>query len=128
MSYLRLMQKRHVIRLHNAVFYAYHGNHHEERNLGGKFYVDVEMETDFTDAAEHDSLSETVNYDVVYDTIQSVVIERNYYLIESVAKRIAALILSRFPQVSCVRVRVRKPGAPIKGVVDYVEVEVDECR
>jgi dihydroneopterin aldolase len=25
-------------------------------------------------------------------------------------------------------VRVRKPGAPVKGVIDYVEVEITESR
>ena len=50
------MEKKHFIRLKNAVFYGYHGNHHEERHLGGRFHVDVEMETDFTAAAEQDDL------------------------------------------------------------------------
>jgi len=27
-----------------------------------------------------------------------------------------------------VMVRVRKPGAPVKGVIDYVEVEITESR
>ena len=122
------MEKRHVIRLHNAVFYAYHGNHHEERRLGGKFYVDVDMETDFTEAAENDTLAKTVNYADVYDFIQDIVTSSKVHLIETIAKRIADKILLDFPIVTGVSVRVRKPGAPIKGVIDYVEVQVDERR
>lgn len=122
------MEKKHCIRLHNAVFYAYHGNLHEERNLGGKFHVDVEMETDFTEAAEHDRLAETVNYERVYDLINSTLTKQNFHLIETVAKRIADQVLGTFPQVTRVAVRVRKPGAPVKGVVDFVEAEVDETR
>ncbi|MBL0173962.1 MAG: dihydroneopterin aldolase [Ignavibacteria bacterium] len=122
------MEKRHLIRLHNAVFYAYHGNHHEERRLGGKFYVDVDMETDFTEAAENDTLAKTVNYADVYDFIQDIVTSSKVNLIETIAKRIADKILLDFPIVTGVSVRVRKPGAPIKGVIDYVEVQVDERR
>jgi 7,8-dihydroneopterin aldolase/epimerase/oxygenase len=122
------MQKRHYIRLHNAVFYAYHGNQHEERRLGGKFHVDVEMETDFTEAAEHDSLHETVNYEAVYNLIQDILLTKKFNLIETVAKRIADSILDAYPMVLGVLVRVRKPGAPIRGVVDHVEAEVDERR
>jgi dihydroneopterin aldolase len=122
------MEKKHYIRLHNAVFYGYHGNHREERHLGGRFHIDIEMETDFTEAAEHDHLEETVNYEAVYNLIQDIVTNDTFKLIETVAKRIADRILDTFPQANGVVVRVRKPGAPIKGVIDYVEVEVDEHR
>ena len=122
------MIKQHHIRLHNAVFYAYHGNQHEERHLGGKFHVDVEMETDFSEAAEHDRLNETVNYEQVYNLIQDIIMNQKFNLIETVAKRIADQIIATYEQVRSVRVRVRKPGAPIKGVIDFVEVEVDERR
>jgi 7,8-dihydroneopterin aldolase/epimerase/oxygenase len=122
------MEKRHYIRLHNAVFYAYHGNHHEERNLGGKFHVDVEMETDFTLAAASDKLTETINYELLYNFIQEIVMQETFQLIETIAKRIADRVLDSFTSVTGVVVRVRKPGAPVKGVIDYVEVEVNEHR
>ena len=37
-------------------------------------------------------------------------------------------ILREFRKVLSVTVRVRKPGAPIKGVVDTIEVEVTRGR
>ena len=122
------MQKRHHIRLHNVVFYGYHGNHHEERFLGGRFHLDVELETDFTAAAESDNLAHTVNYEAVYELVRDVVTNNTFKLIEAMACRIASDILRSFPTVAAVRVRVRKPGVPIKGVIDNVEVEVDERR
>jgi len=123
-----MMEKKHFIRLHNAVFYGYHGNHHEERYLGGRFHIDVDMETDITSAAENDSLEQTVNYEAVYNLIQEIVTNQTYKLIETVGKRIADAILTEFVGVRGVVVRVRKPGVPIKGVIDYVEVEVNEHR
>ncbi|MBN1447735.1 MAG: dihydroneopterin aldolase [Bacteroidetes bacterium] len=122
------MEKKHFIRLHNAVFYGYHGNHHEERHLGGRFHIDVELETDFTSAAEHDGLEHTVNYETVYNLIQDLVTNETFKLIETVARRISERILAEFDEVRGVVVRVRKPGVPIKGVIDYVEVEVNERR
>ena len=35
-----------IIRIHNAVFYAYHGVLTDEQNLGGKFDVDVDLHCD----------------------------------------------------------------------------------
>jgi len=37
-----------VIRLRNAVFYAYHGVLLDEQNLGGKFEVDVDLHCDLS--------------------------------------------------------------------------------
>ncbi|MCB2205449.1 dihydroneopterin aldolase [bacterium] len=122
------MEKKHFIRLHNAVFYGYHGNHHEERHLGGRFHIDVDMETDITSAAESDSLERTVNYEAVYNLIEDIVTKQTHKLIETVGKRIADAILAEFVEVRGVVVRVRKPGVPIKGVIDCVEIEVNEHR
>jgi 7,8-dihydroneopterin aldolase/epimerase/oxygenase len=122
------MEKKHFIRLRNAVFYGYHGNHHEERFLGGRFHIDVEMETDFSAAAEHDDLHRTVNYEAVYNLIQDIVTNQSFKLIEALSRRIALSVLDQFADVRAVTVRVRKPGVPLKGVIDSVEVEVNEHR
>jgi len=122
------VQKHHVIRLRNAIFYAYHGIASDEQRMGGKFEVDVDLHVDLTNAAEHDNLQQTVDYEKVYDCIREIVLSKNFFLIESLAAKIAKGILSAFGQVEQVVVRVRKPSAPVKGVVDYVEVEIAEKR
>ena len=123
-----MMRKGHYIRLHNAVFYGYHGNMHEERNLGGRFHVDVELKTDFSRASETDDLHNTVNYETVYTLIQDIMTSEKHRLLETIAERIASVILETWPVVESVVVKVRKPGVPLKGVIDYVEVEIDEQR
>jgi dihydroneopterin aldolase len=117
-----------IIRLRNAVFYAYHGVLTDEQNLGGKFEVDVDLHCDFTKGAKSDHLGDTVNYERVYDCIRTLVLEKNHFLLESLAGSIGKGILKKFSKVDSVTVRVRKPGAPVKGVIDYVEVELTETR
>jgi dihydroneopterin aldolase len=117
-----------VIRLKNMVFYAYHGAMQDEQNLGGKFECDVEMRCDFAAAAESDSLAQTVDYEKVYAFVQKSVIEKKYFLIEALATKIARGLLREFFQLESVTVRLRKPHPPVKGVVDFVEVEVTEHR
>jgi dihydroneopterin aldolase len=117
-----------IIRLENAVFYAYHGVLSDEQNLGGKFHVDAELECDITAGATTDHLKDTVNYERVYERIRELVMGKKYFLIEALAHAIASGILKEFKAVRRVTIRVRKPGAPIKGVVDHVEVEVTESR
>ena len=117
-----------IIRLHNAVFYAYHGVLSDEQTLGGKFHVDVELHCDLSRGAVSDHLRDTVDYERVYDCIRGLVLGRKYMLLEALAHAIAQGILKEFRKVERVTVRVRKPGAPIKGVADYVEVELTEAR
>ncbi len=117
-----------VVRITNAVFYAYHGAVEDEQNLGGKFECDVEMFCDFSAAAESDSLKRTVDYEKVYAFIQSTVLEKNYRLLEALANTIAKGLIREFLNLEEVIVRVRKPHPPVKGVVDFVEVEVTQKR
>ncbi len=122
------MKKFDIIKLHNAVFYAYHGALSDEQNLGGKFEIDVELYCDLSDAKTSDHLSETVNYEKVYAAMKNVVTEKKYFLIEALAHSIGDNILQKFSAVQKTIVRVRKPGAPVHGVIDTIEVEVENER
>jgi dihydroneopterin aldolase len=117
-----------VIRLHNAVFYAYHGVLSDEQNLGGKFEVDLDLYCDLSRAAKTDSLNQTVDYERVYDSIHTIVLQKKYFLLEALAGAIAGGILKKFRKVKGVVVRVRKLNAPVKGVLDFVEVEHSKWR
>jgi len=117
-----------IIRIHNAVFYAYHGVLTDEQNLGGKFDVDVDLHCDLTRGAKSDHLQDTVNYERVYDCIRSLVLDKKHLLLESLASSIGKGILKNFSKVNSVTIRVRKPGAPVRGVIDHVEVELTETR
>ena len=117
-----------IIRLHNAVFYAYHGVLSDEQNLGGKFEVDVDLHCDLSRGAKSDSLDQTIDYERVYDCIMQLVLGKKYYLIEALAGTIADGLLKNFKRAQKVVVRVRKPSAPVKGVIDHVEVEITRER
>jgi dihydroneopterin aldolase len=117
-----------IIRIHNAVFYAYHGVLTDEQNLGGKFDVDVDLHCDLTRGAKSDHLQDTVNYERVYDCIRSLVLDKKHLLLESLASSIGKGILKNFSKVNSVTIRVRKPGAPVRGVIDHIEVELTETR
>jgi dihydroneopterin aldolase len=117
-----------IIRIKNAVFYAYHGTEEDEQNLGGKFEVDVDMYCDVSVAAEKDALRKTVDYEKVYAVISEVVLARKYRLLEALGMTIGRTIIRDFYNVERVVTRIRKPHPPVKGVVDYVEVEISQTR
>ncbi len=112
-----------VIRLKNMVFYGYHGVSEFEKSLGGKFEVDLDLYQDLKKAGRSDDLKDTLNYEKIYKTVHNCTRRNKYYLIETLADRIAKSVLRKY-QMDKVTVRVRKPHASVKGVLDTVEVEI----
>lgn len=117
-----------IIRIKKATFYGYHGVRSEEQSVGGKFEADVDIYTDFSIAAKKDSLADTIDYHKVYKFLYRMALEQKYYLIESLAMRIADELLINFQSINKVAVRIRKNNPPLGGVVDCVEVEVIKER
>ncbi|MFQ6675804.1 MAG: dihydroneopterin aldolase [Fidelibacterota bacterium] len=115
------------IRLNQMLFYGYHGVDELEQNRGGTFEVDLELRTDLETAASTDRLESTVDYAAVYQTVHDCLTGTKYYLLESLAGRIAEAVLDRFA-VNSVQVRVRKRNAPVKGVMGSVEVELERTE
>jgi dihydroneopterin aldolase len=113
-----------IIRIKNAQFYAYHGALKEEQNIGGKFEVDVDIYTNFEDAAKNDELQETINYHEVYKYLEKIIHSHNYYLIETIAVEIANEVTNHFEGIQKIKVKVRKRSVPVGGMLDYVEAEV----
>ena len=110
-----------TVRLVNAVFYGHHGVMQEEHRVGGRYEVDVSVGIDFEEAALHDDLTRTVNYEQVYDFVRTLVTENNFYLIEKLAYRIAQTVLDTYPDLEGVEVTVRKPNPPVGGPCDRAE-------
>jgi dihydroneopterin aldolase len=109
--------------LKNMAFYGYHGHHPEEETRGQRFFVDVTLTFDMGEAAATDQLSATVDYAKVYDTCRRIIEQERAKLLESLCQRVMTAVLDGFPRVLRVDLVVRKPSAPIPGVLDYVAVE-----
>ncbi len=117
-----------VIHMKNCAFFARHGVHAEEEFLGQRFYIDALLQVEAGDAIERDSIDGTVDYGKAFQVIEKIVTGERRFLIEALALRVARALRERFPQITRAEVTVRKPNAPVPGVLDYVEVMVVEPR
>ncbi|NEX13802.1 MAG: dihydroneopterin aldolase [Prosthecochloris sp.] len=109
------------IRLVNMTFYAHHGVHREEHFVGSKYEVDADMYGNYSQAAQHDDITGTIDYRIVYEKIRHLVTQKKFYLIEAVAHAIAMEFLEEFHLLDSVTIKVRKRNPPIGGVCDYAE-------
>ncbi len=87
-----------------------------ERKIRQTVAIDIDMSADIRKAAASDSVEDTLNYKLVAKRIQQFVSDSSFQLVETLAEKIAAIILDEF-DVAWVRVKLNKPGA-IRGARD----------
>jgi dihydroneopterin aldolase len=87
-----------------------------ERRIRQTVVIDIEMATDVAKAARSDQIDDAVNYKAVAKRLIAFVGESEFQLVETLAERIAQLVLSEF-DVPWLRLRVNKQGA-VRGARD----------
>jgi dihydroneopterin aldolase len=112
----------------NAEYFAFHGVREEERSLGGRYQVDVDVWFDPVKVSVSDDLSDTVNYEDLLFIVNEYMNGENCELIETLASDIASGILDRMEIVRQVTIRVRKLSVPIQQILDHVETEITLVR
>lgn len=108
--------------------YAKHGVYTEENILGQQFLVSVYIDMDLSRAGQSDSLEHTIDYGKVCHFVTKYMQERTFKLIESAAEHLAEELLIKYAQIKKVRIKVKKPWAPIGLPIKNVCVSVDRTR
>ena len=93
-----------------------------ERRIRQDVVLDIEMSADLSAAERSDDIADTCDYKAVAKRVVSFITDSRFTLMETLAGRIAALILDEFA-VKRVRVHMAKPGA-VRGA-DSVGVTVE---
>lgn len=102
---------------------AHHGVFDFERENGQDFVVDVTAHLDLARSAATDDLAQTVHYGELAEEVAAAVGRDPVDLIETVAERVAAVVLAH-PPVQSVEVTVHKPDAPISVPFGDVAVRI----
>jgi dihydroneopterin aldolase len=112
------------IELHNMVFEGRHGYYDHEQATAQPFEVDVELRLNLQPAGVDDDLAKSVDYAKVYGIARQIVESTTFRLLEALAEAIGHEVLTGFPAVDEVGVRVRKPKVALGGPLDYAGVEI----
>ena len=115
------------VALEGLEFHAYHGIYPHERSTGNKFEVDIIVDTEFADAAFHDDLSGTLDYEALYAVVKDEM-QKPSKLLETVGHAIAKRTLSTFSEAVGVQVGISKFNPPIGGVCKKATVIVHQSR
>ena len=111
-----------------VLIHARHGLMEHESEVGQRFVIDLELDTDLSESSRTDKLSDTVSYSNVVATATSAFKDTNYKLLERAAGAVADAILATFPRIRAVKVTVHKPHAPIAAIFEDVGVMLTRSR
>ena len=81
-----------------------------ERRIRQPLVFDLEMAFDNRVPAASDDIAHTLDYKAVSTRIREIVSASDFGLVETLAERVAALVLAEFP-VQRLRLKLSKPGA-----------------
>ena len=104
--------KEQTITLDSLRFYAYHGAEPQEAIVGAWYTVDISIKADATDAILNDDLNGTINYAKVTDVVKQQMQIRSA-LLEHVTGRIDNALLTEFPAINSLTVKVCKEHPPV---------------
>lgn len=99
-----------TIALEHVHFRAFHGFYPEEQVIGNDFLVDVSVS--IADTVQVGELSDTVNYQDLFDVVKTVM-SVPQPLLEQVVADISSTIRERYPRVKRTIVTLRKLNPPM---------------
>lgn len=114
--------------LNGLQFHTYHGYHPHERTEGNDFEVDLTFWANLQQAAQKDSLGDTLDYQKAETIVRSVMEGPSVKLIETLAKRIGDKLFRNFPNADKLEVSVRKLYPPLETTTAYSEIRMQWQR
>lgn len=83
----------------------------EERIKEKIIYLDIELDTDFSQAIETESIEHTIDYVLVSNLLKNFIREKKFQLIETLAERSCELLHKHWSNIKRCRIKVKKPDA-----------------
>jgi dihydroneopterin aldolase len=114
-----------ILRMAKMKFYGHHGVTEEEREKGGNYEVDCEIETDISLCANSDNLEDAIDYGALYHIIHEHMENYRYDLVETLAEKLKDE-MKKIIGTRKFTLRIRKMEPPIAGAMAYFEVETSE--
>lgn len=112
-----------VLTVEGMAFYAYHGCLAEETKIGTNYFVDVEIESDFSNSVNEDELQNTFDYTRIYYIVKKEM-EIPSKLIEHVGGRIANALKLKLVGMKKLSVTVRKINPPVNGNIAQSKIKL----
>ncbi|MDD2216939.1 MAG: 2-amino-4-hydroxy-6-hydroxymethyldihydropteridine diphosphokinase [Eubacteriales bacterium] len=116
------------IRIINLELYGNHGIFPEENSLGQKFLVSAWLYTDTRTAGLSDDIKDSIHYGEICHKIKDFMHEHTYKLIETVAEKMAEMLMIEYDKLQKISLEIKKPWAPIGLHLETVSISIERQR
>lgn len=116
------------IRIEGIEFHGFHGVPAAEREIGHRYRAEAVLELDLKAAADTDDVAESVDYGEAAQEILEVGTGPSVRLVETLAERMCARLLARFPLLRAVELRLAKIHPPVAVPIGRAVVEIRRER
>ena len=104
------------VKLSNLSFHSYHGIHAEERVLGGKYELDIEV--GFEEKEMINRLDQSVDYSGMFEIVKKVM-DKPTPMLETIVMTIGERIKAKYPLIEQIKVSITKFRPPIEKMEGY---------
>lgn len=105
-------ESRHSVFLKGLRFHSPVGVMEQERVVGNDIIIDIRMDYPFQKAMESDDVDDTLNYASVFQVVKEEA-ARPVKLLEKLAGNISARLLTAFPAITAIDMRITKLNPPM---------------
>lgn len=116
------------IRIKDIIIYGHYGVSNEEREVGQRLLMDLDLELDLSGAAQSDALADTVSYEKVYGSAKERAEGLRCKLLEHLAARVADELLEDHSAIERITVILRKMNLPFPNTCREIEVQLTRER
>lgn len=116
-----------TINVENIPCYCSIGIHDEEKKMGQRLFVSLNVSIESSKVAQTDNVSDTLNYVDLYNIVQNTGKLKSHNLIECLGEKIANQIL-KIDLVKNVKVKIRKPHIPFEEFSGEVSIELQRSK
>lgn len=108
--------------------FANHGVFPEEKKLGQKFILNLDLTLDLQKAGRSKKLEDAIHYGILAQKVTEEFQKVTFDLIESCAEHLAGTLLEEYAALKSIQVEVIKPWAPVHLPLEAISVCVNRSR
>lgn len=114
------------IKIKGLVVFAHHGLFEEEKTLGQKFILDMDLKMDMGQVFTSGDIGYTVHYGELADFASRYFQDHRQDLIENAADDLATAILAEYGLIDQLDLTITKPWAPVHLPLDNISVSISK--
>ena len=112
------------IKIKDLEVYANHGLFEEEKKLGQKFLISVEIGMSFRDCAIEKNLNRSIDYGKLSHELYNFFRDETEDLVETLGYKLTKFIFDNYEIAKSVDLEIKKPWAPINLPLDSASIRL----